>query len=107
MFQVSDNKKKTSSTSGMQNSVQTSELLKHRVSKFVPERMERITKAIQGRDFQTFAEVTIQDSNQFHAVCLDTYPPCVYMNDVSHAIADLMHQINRDAGKNIVRDACA
>jgi hypothetical protein len=29
------------------------------------------------------------------------------MNDVSHAIADLMHQINRDAGKNIVRDACA
>jgi diphosphomevalonate decarboxylase len=99
---VSDNKKKTSSTSGMQNSCVTSELLKHRVAKCVPDSMAKITKAILERDYQTFAEITMRDSNQFHAVCLDTYPPCVYMNDVSHAIADLVHQINKDAGKNIV-----
>jgi diphosphomevalonate decarboxylase len=99
---VSDNKKKTSSTSGMQNSVATSPLLKYRVSQCVPDRMQRITKAILDKDFETFAQITIQDSNQFHAVCLDTYPPCVYMNDTSHAIADLMHQINRDAGRSIV-----
>ncbi len=86
----------------MQNSVKTSELLKHRVIHSVPERMKNMTKAIQDRDYETFAKLTIQDSNQFHAVCLDTYPPCVYMNDVSHAIADLVHQINKDAGKNIV-----
>lgn len=101
-MKVSDSKKKTSSTSGMQNSVMTSELLKYRVSKCVPERTKRITNAILDRDFQTFAEITIQESNQFHAVCLDTYPPCVYMNDISHTIADLMHQINQEAGENIV-----
>lgn len=44
----------------------------------------------------------MKDSNQFHAICLDTYPPCVYMNDVSHSIADLVHNINKAAGKNIV-----
>lgn len=86
----------------MQNSVETSPLLKYRVSHCVPDRIQRITKAILDKDFETFAQITIQDSNQFHGVCLDTYPPCVYMNDTSHAIADVMHQINTDAGKCIV-----
>ena len=27
--------------------------------------------------------VQMRDSNQFHAVCQDTYPPVFYMNDVS------------------------
>lgn len=36
----------------------------------------------------------MKDSNQFHAVALDTYPPAVYMNDVSHAIVDLIHCFN-------------
>ena len=45
----------------------------------------------------------MEDSNQFHAVCLDTFPPLVYMTDVSHAIADLIHEINRDYKETIVR----
>ena len=35
------------------------------------------------------------DSNQLHAICLDTFPPCVYMNQVSHQIVRLVHQINQ------------
>ena len=37
----------------------------------------------------------MQDSNQLHAVCLDTYPPCVYMNTISHNIVQLVHEFNR------------
>ena len=45
----------------------------------------------------------MRDSNQLHAVCLDTFPPCVYMNATSHAVVDLVHAINDAAGKFIVR----
>lgn len=44
----------------------------------------------------------MKDSNQFHAVCLDTYPPCVYMTDVSHRIAAIVHGYNKNAGETCV-----
>lgn len=37
------------------------------------------------------------DSNQFHATCLDTYPPVFYLNDVSRRIIGLVHAINGEA----------
>ena len=40
----------------------------------------------------------MKDSDNLHAVCLDTYPPCVYMNDVSHAAVSLVHKINEVCG---------
>ncbi|XP_022229828.2 diphosphomevalonate decarboxylase isoform X2 [Drosophila obscura] len=95
---VNDERKKTSSTNGMQRSVTTSQLIQHRVDKIVPERTENLKKAIEARDFQSFAEITMKDSNQFHAIALDTYPPCVYMNDVSHAIASFVHTYNKTMG---------
>jgi len=41
-------------------------------------------EAIRNRDFASFSQLTCIDSNQFHAVCLDTSPPIFYMNDTSH-----------------------
>ena len=41
----------------------------------------------------------MQDSNQFHAVCLDTYPPIFYMNEVSRSIIHIVHKYNEHAGK--------
>ena len=38
---------------------------------------------------------------QLHAVCLDTVPPCVYMNDTSHAVAALVEAINAAEGKAV------
>lgn len=99
---VSDKRKKVSSSTGMQNSVNTSELLKYRTSHCVPQRTEAIVKAIINKDFDTFADITMKDSNQFHAVCLDTFPPNVYMNDTSHAIVDLIHAYNIASGKTKV-----
>nr|QMU26492.1 diphosphomevalonate decarboxylase [Agaricus subrufescens] len=92
---VSDDKKGTSSTSGMQRTVETSALLQHRIKEVVPRRMEEISKAIMERDFDAFARVTMADSNQFHAVALDTEPPIFYMNDVSRAIIGLIVEYNR------------
>jgi diphosphomevalonate decarboxylase len=100
---VSDAKKATSSTVGMQTTVNTSPLLQHRIKNVVPERMEQMKKAILDRDFESFALLTMQDSNQFHAVCLDTYPPISYMNDVSRAIVRLVTEFNK--GPNGVRVA--
>ncbi|XP_970108.1 diphosphomevalonate decarboxylase isoform X2 [Tribolium castaneum] len=91
---VSDDQKKYSSTSGMKQSVLTSELLKHRAEKIVPGRVDEIIKAIKLKNFEAFAKITMQDSNQFHAICLDTYPPCFYMNDVSRMIIELVHAYN-------------
>ncbi|GLV32099.1 Mevalonate diphosphate decarboxylase [Carabus blaptoides fortunei] len=97
---VNDARKKFSSTSAMKRSVHTSELLKHRVEHIVPKRTAAIVQAIKDRNFQVFADLTMQDSNQFHAICLDTYPPCTYMNDVSHAIVDMVHMYNNIHGSN-------
>ncbi|KAG8768156.1 diphosphomevalonate decarboxylase [Serendipita sp. 397] len=92
---VSDAKKGTSSTAGMQTTVDTSSLLVHRIREVVPERMKEITKAIKERDFETFGTITMRDSNQFHAVALDTFPPIFYMNDTSRAIVQVITEYNR------------
>ncbi|KAJ7044128.1 GHMP kinase [Mycena alexandri] len=94
---VSDTKKGTSSTSGMQRTVETSALLQHRIKHVVPQRMADISAAILARDFDRFAEITMADSNQFHAVALDTAPPIFYMNDVSRAIIAVVEEYNRVA----------
>jgi len=96
---ASDSRKKTSSSVGMKNSVLTSDLLKHRAENCVPERTEKILQAINEKDFERFGEITIKDSNQFHAICQDTYPPCVYMNAASHAVSSLVHQLNSFHGR--------
>ncbi|RWR90965.1 hypothetical protein CKAN_02009800 [Cinnamomum micranthum f. kanehirae] len=49
----------------------------------VPQRILQMEEAIRNRDFQSFARLTCADSNQLHAVCLDTSPPIFYMNDTS------------------------
>lgn len=110
---VSDEKKGTSSTAGMQQTVETSHLLQQRIKDVVPQRMKEMEAAIKSKDFAKFAELTIRDSNQFHAVCMDTYPPIFYMNDVSKAIIAVVNEINKtkdspiaaytyDAGPNAV-----
>jgi diphosphomevalonate decarboxylase len=61
--------------------------------------MDAIKDAISRRDFPTFARITMQDSNQFHAVALDTDPPIFYLNDVSRSIIAIITEYNRAAGE--------
>lgn len=78
----------------MKRSVETSEFLKYRAEHIVPKVANQMEKAILEKDFKKFAELTMKDSNQFHAVCRDTYPPCVYMNDISQLTVELVHEYN-------------
>lgn len=94
-------KKGVSSTSGMQQTVATSGLFKQRISTIVPANMASMEEAIQNKDFNKFAEVTMRDSNSFHATCADTYPPIFYMNDISRAAIRAVESVNEQAGKTI------
>lgn len=91
---VCDTKKTTSSTAGMNASVQTSQLLQYRAKYVVPQRMKDIEQAFRDKNFTAFATLTMKDSNQFHATCLDTYPPIFYMNDASRSIICVVHAYN-------------
>ncbi|KAL5019645.1 hypothetical protein ScPMuIL_003141 [Solemya velum] len=98
---VSDQKKHTSSTEGMQTTVNTSQLFPRRLLG-MEEKMEQMEKSINEKDFHSFAELTMKDSNQLHSVCLDTYPPISYMKDVSHQIVRMVHCLNSICERNIV-----
>ncbi|KAF4470543.1 diphosphomevalonate decarboxylase [Fusarium albosuccineum] len=94
-------KKGVSSTSGMQQTVATSGLFKERITNIVPANMATMEEAVKNKDFAKFAEVTMRESNSFHATCADTYPPIFYMNDVSRAAIRAVEEINAKACKTI------
>ena len=98
---ANDARKKVPSSKGMKLSVETSQLLKHRAEVLVPETMKEMKEAIEAKNLAKFAELTMKDSNQLHAVCLDTFPPCVYMNGTSHSVAELVHEVNEAAGRTV------
>ncbi|NXA07512.1 MVD1 decarboxylase, partial [Sapayoa aenigma] len=95
---VSGEKKPVASTAGMQTSVETSPLLKHRAEVVVPERLAQMIRHIRERDFEGFGQLAMRDSNQFHATCLDTFPPIFYLNDLSRHIIALAHRYNTHHG---------
>ncbi|KAM6353015.1 diphosphomevalonate decarboxylase isoform 2-T2 [Alca torda] len=99
---VSGEKKQVGSTAGMQTSVDTSPLLKHRAEAVVPERLALMMRHIRERDFEGFGQLTMKDSNQFHATCLDTFPPIFYLNDLSRQIIALAHRFNAHHGRTKV-----
>ena len=101
VFVVSAERKHVASTTGMQTTVKTSPLHSFRADSVVPGRMDAMKAAIAARDFAAFADLTMRDSNQFHATCLDTFPPIFYMNDTSRALVQLTHQLNAHAGKTV------
>lgn len=70
----------------------------HRAEVVVPERLELMMRHIRERDFEGFGQLTMKDSNQFHATCLDTFPPIFYLNDISRHIIALAHRFNAHHG---------
>ena len=63
VFVVNAAKKAVSSSSGMQTSVKTSALIKHRADVVVPQRMRDIEAAILAKDFDTFGRYRVWTLN--------------------------------------------
>ena len=97
---VSESKKKVSSRAGMKQTVESSQLYKAR-----PDHAEnmcvKLEDAILRKDFGTLAEITIKDSNNMHATMLDTYPPIIYLNDMSKEIMYKVTELNESEGKMV------
>jgi len=96
---VNDSRKDTSSTEGMQQTVCTCDMMEYRVKQMVPRRMKQMEQAILDKDYQTFGDLTMRDSDEFHAVCAATQPPIYYMNDISRRVVRLIHEYNKVCGE--------
>ncbi len=100
IYRLDDEEKKVSSTEGMKRSVETSQLLNIRISEdSMRRKVEELKEAILNRDFEKFGELTMRDSNQIHAICLDTYPPLFYLNKQSLDVIEFIHSLNVRYGK--------
>lgn len=95
-------RKKVPSTIGMQTTVKTSSLFQKRINSVVPERVTRMLEAIRQQDFQVFAEIAMKDSNSFHACCLDTFPPILYLTPESMEIISAVHEYNNNLGRTAI-----
>ena len=49
-----------------------------------------------------FNRLLMRDSSNFHAVCLDTYPPLVYLNQFSFSAMAFVHRFNKALGHEAV-----
>ncbi|MFI5412612.1 MAG: diphosphomevalonate decarboxylase [Candidatus Micrarchaeales archaeon] len=94
---VSGDKKKISSSDGHRLTPETSDLYKARPES-ADDRVAKLSAAILKKDFQTLAKITMRDSNSLHATMLDTYPPIVYLNDISRAIMYAVQELNEREG---------
>ncbi len=91
-------KKKVSSKMGMERTVDTSELFDCRI-KHMPASVRRVETAILENDFDALGEEIMKDSNSMHATMLESWPPVMYMNDVSRSVIEAVHEYNADAGE--------
>ncbi|GKT36867.1 Diphosphomevalonate/phosphomevalonate decarboxylase like protein [Aduncisulcus paluster] len=88
--------KTISSRQGMIFSKKTSLLLSDRVERIVPVRMRHVRAALEAGNASELFKLMIMDSNNFHAICLDTFPPLRYISDASWKIAEAVLEIGHD-----------
>lgn len=95
---VDPSKKKVSSSRGHALTVATSPLYKVRAG-FAEKNVEEIELAVDRKDFGALATTIMRDSNNMHATMLDTWPPIMYLNDISRDIIYAVHEMNEQNGK--------
>ena len=92
---ISQDRKGSGSTQGMQHSVNTSRLIKDREQLIVPQRMRKLCAAIEQRDFSTLAAITMAESDDLHALCHTSCPPLHYLLPESYAVMRLIRSYNQ------------
>jgi len=83
---------------GMQLTVSGSALYKERVKR-MPSIIKGMKSAILSRNLSSFLSLTMKESSNMHAVMLDSTPPIIYLNDISHAIMRAVQSFNEETGE--------
>jgi len=105
---IEKKEKKIKSRAGMKQTVATSNLYKKRVQD-LPKTLDTVRNAILQKDLPTLLEAIMRESNNMHATMLDTWPPILYLNDISKEVIYSIHEFNEgeikagytfDAGPN-------
>ena len=91
---VDNSKKEVSSSKGMQLSKETSEFMKYRVEHVVQKHLKEAKTALKEKIFESLGRVIMKDTNNFHAVCRDTFPTINYLNAQSEFIIKCVNEIN-------------
>ena len=98
---VSNEKKRISSSEGHDITSSTSELFSVRPA--LAEKNIRIaTDLIRKKNFERLGEIIMRDSNNMHAAMMDSWPPIIYLNDVSRAVIQAVEKLNGMEGRIIV-----
>ncbi|KAL0265674.1 UNVERIFIED_CONTAM: hypothetical protein PYX00_011388 [Menopon gallinae] len=92
---VESNAKSVGSTLGMTRTARTSSLFQERLRN-IGRKVERAVGYVQERNFEALALLAMRESNEMHAVCLDSWPPIMYLNDESFRVIDLCLKYNED-----------
>jgi diphosphomevalonate decarboxylase len=92
---VSKKEKKIGSRAGMKQTVETSELYSGRV-RALERRIPEMEAAIRNKDFEKLALGMMRESDSMHAAMLDTWPPIIYLNDVSREIIYAVEEYNKE-----------
>lgn len=98
---VNNEKKEISSSKGMKMTKDTSQFLKYRIETIVPQHIQQIKQGFNEKNFEKVGEIIMKDSNNFHAVCRDTFPPICYLNPHSEYIIKCVNSINSQNKKII------
>jgi diphosphomevalonate decarboxylase len=83
---------------GMQLTVNGSALYQERVKR-MPSIIRGMKGAILSCDLEAFLSLAMKESSNMHAVMLDSTPPIIYLNDISHAIMRAVHAFNDEEGE--------
>ena len=57
--------------------------------------------AIITRNLSAFLSLAMKESSNMHAVMLDSQPPIIYLNDISHSIMRAVHAFNEQEGGTV------
>lgn len=96
---VESKEKKVKSRAGMDASVSTNPLYQAWVNYEEGLLKNDMIGAVGEKDFGKLAPMIMQASNNFHSICLGTYPPIHYLKKKSLSIMDSIHEINDDGIK--------
>lgn len=94
-----EGEKKVSSIDGMKR-IKTSELFQCRL-KGMKNRLKNVREAIKKSNFQDMAVDIMRDSNNMHAIMLESWPPALYLSGISFEVINKVHELNDSYGKYV------